>query len=386
MSSSNRIYLDHAATSFPKPAAVGRAMLHCLEELGVSPGRSATRRGSEVQRTIDRCRQRIATLFGAEAASYVIFTLNGTDSLHLAINGLLRAGDRVVTTVWEHNSVLRPLHEAAESRQVSLTIVPHDGQGRTDLNAFRDALRKSAPRLVVLNHVSNVTGIIQPVEEMARLAKEAGAFVILDAAQSAGMIPVSLNSIAADIIACPGHKGLQGPLGTGLLILRSGIEKELRPVRLGGTGTRSESLSQPLSLPDRYESGNLNAPGIYGLEAALAQLSAPTEVPRFPLMEELISGLQSLPGVEVMIPDLTLPRVPVVSIHHHRIESQVLATLLDEHYGIEVRAGLHCAPLAHQALGTLESGGTVRFSLGETTSAGDIDQTLAALAEINAAL
>ncbi|SFJ31549.1 aminotransferase class V-fold PLP-dependent enzyme [Planctomicrobium piriforme] len=379
-----RIYLDHAATSFPKPEAVALAMVRYLNDYGSAPGRSATRVGLEVQRVIDRCRQRLAALFGASRPEQVIFTLNGTDSLNLAIHGSLKPGDRVVTTVWEHNSVLRPLHHLQSTQQITVDIVPPNGQGQTDLDAFAESLKTPA-RLVVLNHASNVTGVIQPVAEMARIAREAGALVLLDAAQTAGHVPVSLTELGVDLIACPGHKGLLGPLGTGVLVLAPGIEKELQPVRQGGTGTASESAHQPATLPDRYESGNLNAPGIFGLEAALAtsEKTLSDGVPDL-LIRQFISGLQQLPGVIVYFPEAH--RVGVVSASFDRIAPQVLATLLDEHFGIETRAGLHCAPRAHAALGTLEEGGTVRFSLGHTTTAEELDLTLEALAEIAAAM
>jgi len=382
---SRRIYLDHAATSFPKSAGVGVAMLRYLNDFGAAPGRGATRRGAEVQRVIDHGRQLVARQFGLAGPERVIFTLNGTDSLNLAIHGLLRPGDRVVTTVWEHNSVLRPLHQLQREHGVTREIVPHDGAGRTDLDAFRQALR-TPTRLVILNHASNVTGVIQSVLEMAEMARAAGAFVLLDAAQTAGVIPVAFSKLPVDLIACPGHKGLGGPLGTGLLLLGAGMESELVPVRQGGTGSRSESPEQPLELPDRYEAGNLNAPGLFGLDAALQQHAFPDPEEERLKRTHFLEGLQSLPGARVMIPDADLPRLPVFSVCFDRVAPQVMASLLDEHFGIETRAGLHCAPLAHQALGTLEEGGTVRFSFGLETTLADLDDTLSALAQITASL
>ncbi|WP_437191873.1 aminotransferase class V-fold PLP-dependent enzyme [Planctomicrobium sp. SH527] len=387
--SERRIYLDYAVTSFPKPPEVGAAMVRYINEIGVAAGRGTTRRGREVQRVIDRCRQRIAALVGTTDSSRVIFTSNGTDSLNLAIHGLLRAGDQVVTTVWEHNSVLRPLHSLQQSQGVQTTFVPPDTAGTVDLNAYAEALRNS-PRLVIITHASNVTGVIQPVEEMARLAHAAGAFVLLDAAQTLGAIPVTLKETGADLIAAPGHKGLQGPLGTGVLVIAPGIEKELQPVRQGGTGTSSESPEQPLQLPERYEPGNLNVPGLFGLEAALDRnqgtLNSLSISNGSELTRQFIAGLESLPGVHVHLSAPEIQRVPVISVSFDRVTPQVMATLLDEHYDIEARAGFHCAPKAHDALGTLEQGGTIRFSLGPAITADEIDLTLAALAEITAAL
>ncbi len=384
-----RIYLDYAVTSFPKPPEVGAAMVRYLNEIGTAAGRGTTRRGQEVQQVIERCRQHIATLVGASNASRVIFTSNGTDSLNLAIHGLLRTGDRVVTTVWEHNSVLRPLHALQQSHGVQTTFIPPDAAGTVDLNVYAEAL-KNSPRLVIITHASNVTGVIQPVAEMAKLAHEAGALVLLDAAQTLGTIPVTFQETGADLIASPGHKGLQGPLGTGILVLAPGMEKELQPVRQGGTGTTSESPEQPLQLPERYEPGNLNVPGLFGLEAALSRNQAASSTQTVSsgseLIRQLTAGLESLPGVHVHLSAPEIQRVPVISVSFDRVTPQVMATLLDEHYDIEARAGFHCAPKAHEALGTLDQGGTIRFSLGPAITAEEIDVTLTALAEITAAL
>jgi cysteine desulfurase family protein len=382
----SRIYLDHAATSFPKPPGVIEAMQRFVTELGTAPGRGTTRAGAEVQQVIDRCRRQAARLFAVPRPEQVIFTLNGTDSLNQAIHGLLHPGDRVVTTCWEHNSVLRPLWQLQQTQHVTVEVVPDDGTGLTDLQAFAQALQQPA-RLVILNHASNVTGLIQPVHEMIALAQKAEALVLLDAAQTAGHIPVSFHTLPVDLIATPGHKGLHGPLGTGLLLLSDRAVQQMQPVRQGGTGTSSESAEQPVELPERFESGNLNAPGIFGLEAALAALPTPcAESGELALTRHFLSAVESLPGVQVPAGGADRPRVPVVSLGFERITPHVMANLLDAHYGIETRAGLHCAPRAHAALGTLEQGGTLRFSFGAGTTEQELDQALTALAEILAAM
>jgi len=381
-----RIYLDNAATSYPKPEAVYRAVERYQRELGTAVGRGATRIAGEVQQVVDQCRLRAARLFGANSPQQVLFTFSGTDSLNLVLQGGLSPGERVVTTVWEHNSVLRPLRALEMERQLSVEIISHDSRGRVDQDALRQAL-KQPTRLVVVTHASNVTGIVQPVEEIARIAHQAGALVLLDAAQTAGHLPVNLNQLPVDFIACPGHKGLMGPLGTGLLVMRAGMESELRPLRFGGTGTTSESDRQPETSPERFEAGNHNAPGLFGLAAALEwqQSHPPGESGQQPILQ-LLRGLQSLPGLRVHLDDETLPRAGLVSISFDRIPPDVAAGILDEHFQIETRAGLHCAPLAHGALGTLAEGGTVRLSVGPFTTTDEIDLTLEAIAQIAVAV
>lgn len=386
-----RIYLDNAATSFPKPEAVYAEMELYHRQLGTAVGRGATRLGGQVQRVIDRCRLRAARLFGVNHPRQVIFTFNGTDALNLAIHGLLRDGDRVITSVWEHNSVLRPLRTLQDRQNVTVDCIRDDGAGSVDLGQYEKSLKRSA-RLVVITHASNVTGVVQPVQEMARLAHAAGALVLVDAAQTAGHLDVSFENLGADLIACPGHKGLLGPLGTGLLAIAPGVERHLEPIRQGGTGTVSESDRQPESLPERYESGNHNAPGLFGLEAALAWREERNGEPGTATRDEQdrlrqwISSLCELPGIRVHCAAEELPRVGVVSISFERLAPQIAAALLDEHFSIETRAGLHCAPLAHTALGTLTGGGTVRFSPGPFTTDEDLDNALEALSQIAAAM
>lgn len=388
MNAADRIYLDNAATSYPKPPGVYEAVDRYQRTLGTAVGRATTRTGNEVQRTVDRCRSRAAELFGASRPEQVIFTFNGTDSLNLAIHGLLNAGDRVLATVWDHNSVLRPLAEHRR-RGGDSALIPSDGNGRLDLKSLEKELR-TPTRLVVVTHASNVTGILQPVREITELAHRYGALVLLDAAQTAGHVPVTLEDLGVDMISCPGHKGLLGPLGTGLLILRTGLENQLVPQRQGGTGTSSESDLQPETMPDRFESGNHNAPGLFGLEAALRWIEdlgvESIRQHEMSLTQRLIEGLADLPGTTVHLASPGLPRVGVVSVSLHRLEPQVLCSLLDQHFGIETRAGLHCSPRAHEELGTKESGGAVRFSVSPFTNEQEIDLALEALAQIVASL
>jgi cysteine desulfurase family protein len=388
MSSATRIYLDHAATSFPKPEAVYQAMDDYHRRLGVAVGRGAYRQALEVQGVVDRCRKQAAALLGAESPERIVFTFNGTDSLNLAIHGLLEAGDHVITSVVEHNSVLRPLRELQTHLGIEVTYLPADGTGLVDLADLRPALR-ARTKLIILTHASNVTGTVQPIAEAGRLAREAGVLFLVDAAQTAGHLPIDLQELPIDLLACPGHKGLLGPLGTGLLYLRPGVETRLRSFRQGGTGTHSEDDRQPETLPDKYEPGNHNAAGLFGLSAALSFLQdqglpairAHAEA----RTQQLRAGLAEIPGFTVYAPALASGQVGVVSLTSDTYDPQTLATILDENFAVQTRAGLHCAPGAHRALGTDAGGGTVRLSVGPFTTAADIAAALAALQAIAAA-
>jgi cysteine desulfurase / selenocysteine lyase len=378
-----RIYLDNAATSWPKPEAVYRAVDRYQRELGAPAGRSSYAEASEVERMIGSCRKKIANLIGAGDASRIIFTQNGTDSLNLALHGLLRPGDHVVTSVCEHNSILRPLRFVAE-RGVTTTYVPCDSYGYVDPDAIEKAVTPKT-RLIALVHASNVTGAIQPIQAVGKIAAERGVFFLVDAAQSLGYVPIDAASLGCHLLAAPGHKGLMGPLGTGLLYIAPGIEQQLIPVRQGGTGTRSDEDRQPDSLPDRYESGNLNVPGIAGLEAGvthLAQLGvSQIQAHGRAVVQRLLAGLTGLPGLSIFGPTSSADRVGVVSVNVAGYDPQELAAVLDANWRVQTRAGLHCAPRMHAALGTSPSG-TLRLSPGHFTTQEDIDSTIAAFTEL----
>jgi cysteine desulfurase/selenocysteine lyase len=379
-----RNYLDNAATSWPKPDAVYRAVDDYQRRLGAPAGRGTYAQASETERLIVSCRKRIAAMVGADDPSRIVFTQNGTDSLNLALHGLLRHGDHVVTTVCEHNSVLRPLRFLAEHRGVRASYIGCDSQGFVDPDAIRAAITPST-RLIALNHASNVTGAVQPAAEIGKIAKDRGVFFLLDAAQSLGYVPINVAQIGCDLLAAPGHKGLLGPLGTGLLILAAGIEQHLLPMRQGGTGTKSDEDTQPDSLPDRYESGNLNVPGLVGLEAGISHVQSLGEHliqgQSRALVQRLLTGLTGLPGVVLYGPRTGDDRVGVVSLTVAGFTPQELASLLDAQWSIQTRAGLHCAPKMHASLGTLPSG-TLRLSLGHFTTQAQIDAAISALTEI----
>ena len=385
MSNPSRIYLDNAATSFPKPDAVYAAVDTYNRQCGVSVGRGAYHQAVEVGAVIKRCRARAAEILGAESPERIIFTFNATDSLNLAIHGLLEPGDHVVTSVVEHNSVRRPLREWQTRKNVEVTYVDADQTGRVDPASVREAIRPNT-KLVALIHASNVTGTIQPIADVGQLARAANALFLVDAAQTAGHLPINVRDLPVDLLACAGHKGLLGPLGTGLLYVRPGVEERLHSLRQGGTGSQSEDDHQPTILPDKYESGNHNAPALCGLEASLGFLYDKDIDSilqhELELTEQFLAGLSGIDGVRTLGPPSLDGRVGVVSVAVDGYEPQILSTILDENFGIQVRAGLHCAPGVHKCIGSFEAGGAVRFSVGAFNTTEDIEATLSALEDI----
>lgn len=407
MTEPHRIYLDNAATSFPKPESVYSAMDSYNRHLGAAMGRGTTRSAITAQTLLDRCRTKIAQLFGAANPKNILFTLNGTDSLNIAIHGLaanhgdspkknsqaeLQPGDHVITSTLEHNSVRRPLHELERRIGIQLTTISPEPSGRIDPNKIRQAITPRT-KLIAMIHASNVTGIVQPIIEIGEIAAAAKVLFLVDAAQSAGHLPFDLANMPIDFLACPGHKGLLGPLGTGILYIRPGIEHRLQSRRQGGTGSQSENKLQPEQLPEKFEAGNHNAPGISGLEAGITFLQQRTIATirqhEIELTEQLLDGLATVPDLQIHDAQQTdsgstTERLGVVSVSHPMYEPQILATILDENFGIETRAGLHCAPGTHRELGTFATGGTVRLSIGPFTTKDDIETTIAAFQQLAA--
>ena len=376
-----RIYLDNAATSWPKPEAVYRAVDDYQRRLGAPAGRGAYAEAAETERIVGSCRKLLAQIIGAADPSRIIFTSNGTDSLNLALHGLLKPGDHVVTSVCEHNSVLRPLQFLREHRGVATTYLACDGQGYVNPADVQKALTPRT-RMIALLHASNVTGAIQPVEEVGKIATAFGAHYLVDAAQSLGYLPVDVGRMGCHLLAAPGHKGLLGPLGTGMLYVAPGIENDLLPLKQGGTGTRSDEDVQPRTLPDRYESGNLNVAGIVGLEAGVKHLlSGAPHADLAKLTARLLEGLGQIRGVTLYGPRTANGRVGVVSLNVAGYDPQELAALLDANWSIQTRAGIHCAPRMHQALGTSPAG-TLRLSIGHFTTTAEIDAAIQALGEV----
>lgn len=382
-----RIYLDHAATTWPKPEAVYAEMDRYARTVGAAAGRGAYAEAMEGERLVRRCRADIAALLGESEPERIVFTQNGTDSLNMAIHGLLRPGDHVVTTVCEHNSVLRPLRFHQQKRDVRITYVRCDGEGFVNPDDIAAAILPGT-RLIAMLHASNVTGAIQPAEEVGRIAADREIPFLLDAAQSLGHLSISAKSLHQPLIAAPGHKGLLGPLGTGILYVPPGMEDRLASFRQGGTGTRSDEDLQPASLPDKYEAGNLNVPGIVGLGEGVRAVAtgdpAASLAKEQALCERMLRGLEEILGLTLYGPKSIDRRLGVVSFNLAGFEPQELAALLDSAYHIQVRAGIHCAPRMHAALGTSPRG-TVRISISShSTTEEEIDAAISALRQIAA--
>ena len=380
----SRIYLDNAATSWPKPEAVYQIVDRCQRELGAAAGRGGSREAAEVGRLMEEARGRIAELIGAEHPRQIAFTFNGTDSLNLAIHGTLRPGDHVVTTVLEHNSILRPLRNLQEAGTILVSYVPCNAEGIVDPQAVEDALTPQT-RMIAMLHASNVTGAIQPAAEVGEIAKRRGVLYLLDAAQSVGHLPLNVAELQADFLAAPTHKGLLGPLGGGFLYVAPGREEQLAAIRQGGTGTRSEDDRQPLSLPDKYESGNHNTLAILGAGAGAAfvqqrGMELLREEQR--LTRVLWEGLRRIPQVSLYGPEDPQKRLGVVSFNMEGVDPRELAAALDAACSVQIRAGVQCAPRMHQALGTTELGGTARMSLGAFNTEEQLHAAIEAVEEI----
>ncbi len=374
-------YLDHAATSWPKPQPVLDAVLYALTDAGGNPGRAAHSLGLAASRLILESRIDVASLLGVRDSKDLAFVPGCTFGLNLALKGLLRPGDRVVVGSTEHNAVSRPLNALA-AQGVRVDIVPSDEAGRVDPDAFESAVNQAPTRAVVCQHASNVLGTIQPVGDLADIAHAAGAVLIVDGAQAAGHLRLDLTALGADVYVASGHKGLLGPQGVGVLYLAPGTE----PAELlqGGSGSDSEAPLQPLTRPDRYEAGTPNTPAIAGLGAAARVLSAEGDAIRAEetrLTRMLHEGLLEVPGIRVLGPPCAEGRVPVVSVVHAEVEADRIAFELDVTFGIAVRAGLHCAPWAHQTAGTSDTG-AVRFGLGYGVTEADVEYALASLRTI----
>ncbi|TWT40339.1 putative cysteine desulfurase [Phycisphaerae bacterium RAS1] len=387
-----RIYLDNAATSFPKPPGVAEAVLDYLTNVGASAGRGAYREAVESGRLLDSCRTEIRALARAAPDDAVIFTLNGTDALNLAIKGCVNPGQHVVTTSMDHNSVLRPLTTLEERQGVSWTAVQPDPQTTLINPAAIERAMTPQTALVAINHASNVTGALQPIARISDICRRRGVPLLVDAAQSMGHVPSACFDAPMDLLAFPGHKGLLGPLGTGVLVIRAAMVERLRSLREGGTGSLSEQPRQPQHAPDKFEAGSHNAVGLAGLLAALRWIHTESVAAlaqrESALAARMLNGLERLQrenrAVHYFGPRDPDCRVAVFSVLIDGLEPAELSALLETHYGLLTRSGLHCAPLAHRTIGTDSRGGTCRLSFGAMNTTEDVDAALAALSEIAA--
>ena len=371
------IYFDNAATSHPKPDCVIAEMRRALSEYNANPGRSGHPAALKAARAVLTARERLARLLGAADPLNVIHCFNCTDALNLAIKGTLHLGDHVIATRLEHNSVLRPLAILAHRQRIGLTLVPPRPDGFVDPDDIRGAITDRTA-LIVCTHASNVTGAIQPVAAIGRVAREAGVCYLIDGAQALGGLPVDVKALGCQLYAFPGHKSLLGPQGTGGLYIAPGAR--LNPLREGGTGTGSDSMLQPEELPERYESGTVNLPGIAGLGAACEWLTprlSQIMMHERELSQALYEGLATMPGVTLYSPAREADRAGIVCFNvGDRTSAQVADALARQ--GIAVRGGLHCAPGAHGFLGTLDRG-AVRASLGHANTYEEVEAFLKAV-------
>jgi cysteine desulfurase / selenocysteine lyase len=372
------IYFDNAATTFPKPEVVYRAMDKCMRESCANPGRSGHKLSMEAGRLVFEARELLAKLFNAKKSENIIFGLNATDALNTAIKGLVNKGDHVITTSMEHNSVLRPLKQL-ENLGIETTIVQCSETGELNISMIEEALKNNT-KMVITTHASNVTGTIMPIKKIGEIAKRNNLRYIIDTAQTAGTYNIDVEELNVDVLTFTGHKGLMGPQGVGGFYIREGIP--LRQMREGGTGSMSESLLQPELLPDKYESGTPNTPGIAGLAAGLNFIKD-IGMENIRKHEENITKyfLEELSKIEEIIvygPRNIEKQGPVVSINIANKTSSEVSFCLDNHFDIATRPGLHCAPMAHRTIGTKEQG-AVRFSFGYFNTLDEIDKAIKAL-------
>ncbi len=375
------IYFDNAATSYPKPEEVYQAVNKCMRDAGANPGRSGHKLSMEAGRIILEARELLAELFHARKSENIIFGLNATDALNTAIKGIIKPGEHIITTSMEHNSVLRPLKQL-EQYGVETTIVQCSATGELDLKALEQAI-KSNTKMIVTTHASNVTGTILPIQGIGELARKQNLVYIVDTAQTAGIYELDVNELNVDILVFTGHKGLMGPQGVGGFYVKN--SSILRQMREGGTGSMSESLLQPDLLPDKYESGTPNTPGIAGLAAGLSFIKK-VGIEEIRYHEEQLTAyfLEQVSAIDEILvygPKNIKKQGAVVSLNINDRTSSEVSFMLDQRYDIATRPGLHCAPLAHRTIGTNEMG-AVRFSFGYFNKREEVDKAIKALKSI----
>lgn len=375
------IYFDNAATSYPKPPSVYKAVENTLKHAGANPGRGDHSSSHAANRIIFEAREHISKFFNIPDSRNVIFTSNGTEALNLALKGLLQPGDHVITSSMEHNSVSRPLN-TLKNNGVNVSIIQCDTAGKLNLNLIKKEIIKST-RLIVLTHASNVTGTILPIDEVGEIASKNGVHFLVDGAQTAGVIPIDVMQNHISLLACPGHKGLFGPPGTGFLYIKDGLG--LKPLIEGGTGSSSELLEQPEFLPDRFQSGTLNTPGIAGLKAGVEYINNKSieliKAKEDLLCKTFIERLKGINRSKIFGPLLPEQKTAVVSFNIDGEDPAQVAASLDKKYNIMVRVGLHCSPLAHKTIGTFPEG-TIRVSFSNFNTLQEIEYFIDSLKKI----
>lgn len=375
------VYLDNAATTFPKPEVVYDEVMKCMKEYGANPGRSGHRLALEAGRVIYDARETISEMFNIENAMNIAFASNGTDALNTAIKGILKPGDHVITSTMEHNSVLRPL-KALEKTGVELTIIECDKKGFIDVGEIEKNIKENT-KAIITTHASNIVGTIFPIKEIGQIAKANNLIYIVDAAQTAGLYEIDVQAMNIDVLVFPGHKSMLAPQGTGVIYIGENVCIDC--MKQGGTGSASESLVQPDMMPDKFESGTPNTPGIAGLGRG-ARFIMDTGMENIRKHEEellsyFLENLNEMEEIIIYGPNDAKKQAPVVSLNIKNADSSEVGFMLDSEFDIAVRTGLHCAPLAHETIGTLKEG-TIRFSIGYFNTKEDIDETLHALKSI----
>ncbi len=386
-----RIYLDNAATSWPKNADAVRESVEYINTCGATAGRGTYTSSQVADRWLQDARRNVARLIGAPRPSNIAICASGTHALNAALAGVLRRGDHVITTSAEHNSVLRPLEMLRTQLGIDFDVVQADSSGRTTPDAAADLIRPST-RAVCVGHASNVTGSVTDLTPWRKLSDASGSLLIVDASQTLGYIPIDVHAAKIDILAAAAHKGLRALHGTGILFAQQAIQDSLRPLISGGTGHRSEQLIGGNDWPNSIEAGNLNMPGVVSVAVAAAALADSTDRlsswhESYLRLARELSDIDSVRLVGVDGEDLaaaltSFRRIPVLSIRVEGWSPQDLASILNDFHSVEVRAGLHCAALVHKTLGTIADGGTLRLSPGHTTTLKEVDRAVAALKEV----
>jgi len=379
------IYLDNAATSFPKPKQVYDFMYEFYQTHGVNPGRSGYDMTLETEEIVYSTRKMLTDFFNGTDPNHLTFSYNASDSLNMIIDGMVRKGDHVITSNLEHNSVLRPLYHKEQDGVIEVTYIPFDSQGYIDPEDIKKAIKKNT-RMVILNHGSNVIGTVQPLAAVGKICRDAGVYFAVDASQTAGAQKIDVREMNIDLLAFTGHKSLMGPTGIGGSYIQEDVP--IRGTRFGGTGVRSAQRTHLEEFPYRMECGTLNVLGVAGLYAGQKWLREQgmeqIHQRELALWDRLRKGLQQIPGVITYCADSTENQNAVLSFNVQGWEAADVGTMLDVDYSIACRTGLQCAPLVHQQLGTDKIHGTVRFSLGPFNTEEHIDAAIEAVKEIAA--
>ncbi|ENK1245098.1 aminotransferase class V-fold PLP-dependent enzyme [Clostridium sp. FAM 1755] len=379
-----KIYLDNAATTYPKPEKVYSSILNYMKNVGASPGRGGYENALTGDRMVYKCRQSLINLFNFNKIENVVFTSNITASLNILIKSIVKDGWHVITSSMDHNSVIRPLVSLEKLNKIELDILNCSEEGLINIEDFKNTIKDNT-KLVVLSHASNIIGTIQPLEDIGKICKEKGIYFIIDSAQTAGVLPLDFKKLNCNALAFTGHKALLGPQGIGGFTIDDELNNIATNFIEGGTGSLSESTLQPDFLPDKFESGTMNTPGIAGLLAGIEYineegLNTIKEREEY-LSKEFINGLLNINSIKVYGPLDASLRTATISINSSKIDNSELGFLLDSEFGIMVRTGLHCAPLAHKTIGSFPQG-TLRFSFGAFNDIKDINYALYALNNI----